>query len=69
MGREALETGKSYARKENREKSHKLKMVVEYISVLFVVCSSVICSSVVCFSLRWYITACLCADENMGMIQ
>lgn len=29
MGREALETDKSYARKENREKSHKLKMVVE----------------------------------------
>ena len=29
MEKEAMETGNSYARKENREKSHKLKVVIE----------------------------------------
>lgn len=58
MGREAMETSKSFARKKNREKSYKLKSVTEH---------SVLVLWFLFF--RWYITACLYAGGNMGMIQ
>lgn len=60
-GREAVRQIKNSARKDNREKSHKLKRLVELnVLVLWLL---------LFFFFRWYITACLCADENMGLMQ